>query len=65
MNAATDGQREWGRGQERMKPRERTARKLTPAQIDEIRQRLRDGANAKDLALEYGVTASTIREYRP
>ncbi|MFE2073673.1 hypothetical protein [Streptomyces misionensis] len=41
-----------------------TKPKLTPQQRAEITQRLADGDNALDLAVEYGVTASTIRQLR-
>jgi len=38
--------------------------KLTPQQREEIRDRLADGESAMDLALEYKVSASTVRNYR-
>jgi len=38
---------------------------LTPQQIDDIRQALTDGASPQELALKHGVTADTIRRYRP
>ena len=38
--------------------------KLTSVQRQEIRQRCEDGENVRDLALEYGVSTSTIRIYR-
>jgi uncharacterized protein (DUF433 family) len=38
--------------------------RLTGAQRDEITRRLADGEKPADLALEYGVSAKTIREYR-
>lgn len=40
-------------------------RRLSPQQIDEIRQALSDGTSAQELAAQYRVTASTIRRYRP
>lgn len=36
-------------------------RKVTPQQVTEIRYRRFDGESVKDLALEYGITASYIR----
>jgi DNA-binding NarL/FixJ family response regulator len=42
----------WGRG------------KLTPQQRWDIHQRLEEGESAKALALEYGVRASTIYNYK-
>lgn len=45
-------------------PRRSRPSKLTPQQRDEIRQRLADGGMPKPLALEYGVSAGTIRTYR-
>lgn len=41
------------------------ARRLSPQQIDEVRQALTDGATPQELALKYAVTASAIRRYRP
>lgn len=38
--------------------------KLTPAQRDEIRQRLADGERAVDLAAEYGVSRGAIGHFR-
>ncbi|MEU6340222.1 Hin recombinase [Streptomyces sp. NPDC046977] len=38
--------------------------KLTPEQRDEIVRRLDDGEEPMDLALEYGVAAGTIRNFR-
>lgn len=38
--------------------------KLTPKQRDEIRARLLDGEDARDLALEYHVSARTIRSMK-
>ncbi|QQZ58385.1 Hin recombinase [Streptomyces microflavus] len=36
---------------------------ITPRQADEIRARTADGETLQALALEYGVTTSTIRRY--
>lgn len=67
MNAATDGQRDWARRQDAAQPREYgdSAGKLSPAQRDEIRQRLADGESIRRLAEEFGVHTNTIRQYRP
>lgn len=40
-------------------------RKLTPQQIDEIRQAFTDGATTKELAARYGVSYHTIHRYKP
>lgn len=61
---ATDNARAWARGSDRMWPRDTFApRKLSPQQIDEIKQRHDDGDTVQTLALAYGVTAATIRRY--
>ncbi len=68
MTPATDRQRDWARNQDAMQPRRYGGgqpSKLTPAQRDEIRQRLADGESIRDLAQEFGVHTSTIRQYRP
>jgi DNA-binding NarL/FixJ family response regulator len=36
--------------------------KLTPAQRDEIRQRVADGESTKELAAEFGVSVRTIQQ---
>ncbi|MER5750676.1 helix-turn-helix domain-containing protein [Streptomyces sp. NPDC002088] len=36
--------------------------KLTPAQRDEIRRRVADGEQVKELATEFGVSTRTIRQ---
>ncbi len=41
------------------------ARRLSPQQIDAIRDALAGGATPQELAVEYGVTAAAIRRYRP
>jgi DNA-binding CsgD family transcriptional regulator len=63
---ATDRQRAWnGRHHHlgRSLPGQRR-RRLTPQQIDEIRQATADGASLQDLAARYGVSVWTIRRYR-
>jgi transposase len=68
VNAATDGQRDWARRQDNVQPRRYGGGrppKLTPAQRDEIRQRLADCEKARDLAREYGVSLSLIYQHRP
>jgi DNA invertase Pin-like site-specific DNA recombinase len=40
-------------------------RRLTPEQIDEVRQALADGTGPQELALKYGVSVHTIRRYKP
>ncbi|TXJ78578.1 Hin recombinase [Streptomyces lavendulae] len=44
--------------------RNQRPRRITPQQIDEIRQALANGATPQELAVRYGVTARTIRRYR-
>jgi DNA invertase Pin-like site-specific DNA recombinase len=47
-------------------PPHHTRRKLTPHQIDEIRQALADGdTTVQELAAKYGVSTHTIRRYQP
>lgn len=41
------------------------ARRLSPQRIDAIRDALAEGATPQELAIAYGVTAGTIRRYRP
>jgi len=38
--------------------------KLTSAQRDEIRQRIRDGERSIDLAVEFGVSRATVNRCR-
>ena len=60
---ANEQQRAWNRY--RPKPGGRwQAGKLTPEQRAEITRRLADGERPIDLAAEYGVTASRIRQLR-
>lgn len=40
-------------------------RRLSPQQIEAIRDALTDGSSPQELALTYGVTAATIRRYQP
>lgn len=45
-------------------PRRSRPPKLTPQQRDEIRRRIGEGEDLKALALEFGVSANTIRSHR-
>jgi hypothetical protein len=60
---ASSIQRAWNNDQSGWRPAHWVRAKLTPAQRDEIRQRLIDGADAQELALEYGVSARMIRGF--
>ena len=61
---ARDSEHEWiDRSRAKDQPRHWTKPKLTPAQRDEIRQRVTDGETPADLAVEYGVSVATIRSY--
>lgn len=61
---ASDIQRSWNNAQRFRRPVEWASKKLTPAQRDEIRKRLVDDGDVGQLALEYGVSARTIRAMR-
>jgi DNA-binding CsgD family transcriptional regulator len=62
---ANEQQRSWNSQHDLSKslPGQR-ARRLTPQQIDEVRQALTDGASPQDLAAQYGVSIWTIRRYK-
>jgi DNA-binding transcriptional regulator YiaG len=62
---ANEQQRAWNEKHDLSKnlPGQRR-RRLTPQQIDEIRQATADGTPVQDLAARYGVTVWTIRRYR-
>lgn len=63
---ATERQRDWNeRGPLRASIAGHRPRRLTPKQIDDVRQALEDGTRATDLAAQYGVSVWTIRRYRP
>jgi hypothetical protein len=61
---ATERQRAWANGHRNSRPLTYQAPKLTAQQRYDIAQRLADGENPADLALEYGVSARRIRELR-
>jgi DNA-binding NarL/FixJ family response regulator len=61
---ATDAQRAWSNHGLHMPNRFWSPPKLTTVQRAEICQRLADGEKPKALALEYGVSANTIRRCR-
>jgi DNA-binding NarL/FixJ family response regulator len=60
---ASESQHRWNNGRQQPPPVFRKP-KLMTAQYEEIRQRLADGEDDKALALEYGVSARRIREFR-
>jgi hypothetical protein len=60
---ATDQSRAWTNSRGADRPRGWFPPRLTPQQRDQIRQRLLDGEDPHALALEYKVTARTIRSY--
>lgn len=63
---ATERQRDWNsRGPLNTSTRGQRPRRLSPQQIDEVRQALADGTGATDLAAQYGVSVWTIRRYKP
>ncbi|MGW4222948.1 hypothetical protein ACWEG1_05775 [Streptomyces bauhiniae] len=59
---ATTRQKAWNNQPRRHSPWARP--KLTTEQRADIARRLADGERPQDLALEYGVTASLIRQLR-
>jgi hypothetical protein len=62
---ANEQQRDWNnRGPLASSIRGQRPRRLSPQQIDDVRQALTDGAHATDLAAQYGVSVWTIRRYR-
>jgi transposase len=62
---ANEQQRDWNnRGPLSGSIRGQRPRRLSPRQIDEVRQALADGARATDLAAQYEVSVWTIRRYR-
>jgi transposase len=62
---ANEQQRDWNnRGPLGASLRGQRPRRLSPQQIDEVRQALADGARATDLAAQYEVSVWTIRRYR-
>jgi transposase len=62
---ASDRQRAWNeRGPLATSIRGQRPRRLSPQQIDQVRQALIDGARPQDLAAEYVVSVWTIRRYR-
>ena len=63
MGASTAWDHPWRRA-EPLRPIKERQGSLTPAQRDEIRARLADQEDVWSLATEYGVTASTIRNYK-
>jgi DNA-binding NarL/FixJ family response regulator len=62
---ATDEKRRWINSQTDARPTGWAKPRLTPQQRQDIRQRVTDGEDLQALALEYGVTTSTIRHYAP
>jgi DNA-binding NarL/FixJ family response regulator len=62
--AASERQRQWGYTHRNPRLIASKEAKLTAKQRDEIRRRLADGEDPADLALEYNVSAGTIRHYR-
>lgn len=63
---ASPAARDWmARGYQLSGERHYVARKVTSAQIDEIRAAHTEGATVADLALQYGVSSRTIRHYLP
>lgn len=63
---ANEQQRDWNeRGPLSTSTRGQSPRRLSPKQIDDIRQALADGERATELAAQYGVSVWTIRRYRP
>jgi len=63
---ANEQQRDWNeRGPLGQSIRGQRPRRLSPQQIDDIRQALADGTGVQDLAAQYGVSSWTIRRYRP
>lgn len=58
---ATHQARTWINSRPTARPHGWPTPRLTPHQRDDIRQRLTDGETPQTLALEYDVTASTIR----
>ncbi len=61
---ATDTARNWAHRSDRIPPAGVLARrKLTPEQIDQIKQRHANGETVRALALAYQVSAGTIRNY--
>jgi hypothetical protein len=61
---ASETQRGWNNSGRNARPLNHYAPKLTAQQRYDISQRLADGENPTDLALEYGVSARRIRELR-
>lgn len=61
---ATDKQNAWNTNGPARRPLHFRQPKLTPAQREEIRQRLADGERAVDLAAEYGVSRGAIGHCR-
>ena len=61
---ATEQQRAWNSSGKDWTPRHFKQPKLTPAQREEIKQRLADGERAVDLAAEYGVSRGAIGHCR-
>lgn len=62
--AASEGQQAWANSRRGRDPSRWQPPKLTAEQRGEITRRLADGEEPMDLALEYGVTASRIRDLR-
>lgn len=62
---ATDEKRRWINSRTAARPSGWVKPRLTPQQREDIRQRVADGEALQALALEYGVTAATIRHYAP
>jgi DNA invertase Pin-like site-specific DNA recombinase len=61
-----DSQRAWMDGLDLRKTLAgQRRRRLTPEQIDEVGEALAKGVSPQELALKYGVTAHTIRRYKP
>lgn len=60
---ATEQARDWIRSRPHSRPVGWKPPKVTGHQKDQIRQRVADGEDIRDLATEYGVSARTIRLY--
>lgn len=60
---ATDQQRAWSNRDRGSRPPNWQRPKLTPAQRADIRRRVDEGEQQQALALEFGVTRSTISHY--